>query len=102
MQMNEKKYTLEEIRILINDNKEELEKDYNAVKFFLFGSYARGEQTSESDIDILVELNAPLGLKFFKLEKFLENLFLKKVDLGTIDGLKPSVRDNILKEAVKI
>ena len=100
--MNEKSYTLEEIRKLINGHREELEKDYNAVKFFVFGSYARGEQTAESDIDILVELKAPLGLKFFKLEKFLENLFSKKVDLGTVAGLKPSIKDAVLKEAVKL
>ncbi len=68
----------------------------------MFGSYARGEQTSESDIDLLVELKAPLGLKFFKLEKFLEKIFSKKVDLGTLDGLKPAIKDSVLKEAIKL
>lgn len=100
--MNEKVYTIEEIRNLLNSHKEELEKDYNAVKFFIFGSYSRGEQTGDSDIDILVELKAPLGLKFFKLEKFLEKIFAKKVDLGTADGLKPAIKDMILKEAIKL
>lgn len=100
--MNEKVYTLEEIRKLINDHREELEKDYNAVKFFVFGSYSRGEQNSESDIDLLVELKAPLGLKFFKLEKFLEKIFSKKVDLGTPNGLKPAIKDIVLKEAIML
>lgn len=100
--MNDKIYSIEEIKKIIHEHNEEFEKDYNAVNFFLFGSYARGEQTGESDIDILVELKAPLGLKFFSLEKFLEKLFGKKVDLGTPNSLKPSIKKQILSEAIKL
>ena len=100
--MTEKIYSIDEIRKIINEHKEELEKDYNAVDFFIFGSYAKGQQTSESDIDLLVEIKAPLGLKFFKLENFLSKLFGKKIDLGTPNGLKPYLKDKILNEAIKI
>lgn len=100
--MSDKVYSLEEIKKLINEHKEELENDYNAVGFFVFGSYARGEQNSESDIDLLVELKKPLGLKFFGLEKFLEKLFGKKVDLGTPESIKPPIKNQILGEAIKL
>lgn len=100
--MTDKVYTLEEIRKIIDNHKEELEKDFNAVNFFIFGSYAKGKQTSESDIDLLVELKAPLGLKFFTLESLLEKFFGKKVDLSTPNGLKPIVKNRILDEAIKL
>jgi uncharacterized protein len=100
--MTDKVYSIDEIRKIIYEHKEELEKDFNAVSFFVFGSYAKGQQTPESDIDILVELKAPLGLKFFKLEIFLGKLFGKKVDLGTPNCLKPLIKDKILTEAVKL
>ena len=70
---------------------------------YLFGSYARGEQTSESDIDLLVELREPIGMfKFLDLEEYLETIFNKKIDLGTPNSLKPYVKDSILKEAIAL
>jgi len=101
--MSEKVYTLDEIRELIYERKDELEKDYNAVTFFIFGSYARGEQTQESDIDFLVELKTPIGLmKLARLKFFLEELFNKKVDLGTPNSLKKLIKQQVLNEAVKL
>ncbi len=101
--MSEKVYTLDEIRKLIYERKDQLEKDYNAVTFFIFGSYARGEQTPESDIDFLVEFKAPVGLmKLAGLKIFLEELFEKKIDLGTPNSLKKFIKNQIMKEAVRI
>lgn len=100
--MTDRVYSLEEIKKIIYEHKEELEKDYNAVAFFIFGSYSKGLQTPESDIDLLVELKAPLGLKFFKLENFLGKLFGKKVDLGTPNSIKAKLKDKILNEAVRL
>jgi uncharacterized protein len=102
LEMTDRVYSLDELRKIIYEHKEELEKDYNAVAFFIFGSYSKGLQTPESDIDLLVELKAPLGLKFFKLENFLAKLFGKKVDLGTANNLRPLIKDKILKEAVRL
>ncbi len=100
--MSDNVYSLSEIKKLIYEYKEELEREYNAVNFFVFGSYAKGEQMPDSDIDILVELKSPLGLKFFGLEKFLEKILGKKVDLGTPDSIKPAIKNKILSEAVKL
>lgn len=101
--MTEKIYTLEEIKKLIYKHKEELERDYNAVNFFIFGSYARGEQTPNSDIDFLVEFKKPVGLmKHAGLKFFLEELFSKKIDIGTPNSLKKLIKQKVMKEAIKV
>jgi len=51
-----------------------------------------------SDIDILVELEKPIGWKFFTLELYLENIFQKKIDLVTKNALKKQIKNHILKQ----
>lgn len=61
----------------------------SVLKAYLFGSYVRGEGTSTSDIDILVELDysQKTGLGFIQMKFDLEELLQKKVDLVTTGGL---------------
>lgn len=69
------------------------------LKAALFGSTARGDATIDSDIDILIELEASktlLDLCGIKIE--LEELLKKKVDLVTYGGINPLLKDNILSE----
>lgn len=75
-----------------------LYKDYAVKEIGLFGSYSDNSSTEESDIDILVELEKPIGWKFFTLELFLENVFNKKIDLVTKNALKEQIKDQILKQ----
>ena len=101
--MTGKVYTIEEIKKIINEHRNELEKNYNAENFFLFGSYARGEQDAESDLDFLIEFKESIGLmKLAKLKFYLEELFEKNIDVGTPEGLKRFIRNKVLKEAIKI
>ncbi len=68
----------------------------------IFGSVARGEAGPNSDIDILVEFAVPVGLfEFVRLKAYLESLLGRRVDLVTPDALKPPLREQILKEAVR-
>jgi predicted nucleotidyltransferase len=67
--------------------KEDIKKKYPVNHFFIFGSYARDEQTENSDIDIMVELEKPIGFKFVHLAMDLEALFNKKVDLVSVNGI---------------
>lgn len=63
---------------------------------------ARGDHTLESDFDFLVEFlpNARIGLiEFSRIQIKLEGLMRAKVDLVAKDGLKPSIRDDVLAEA---
>jgi predicted nucleotidyltransferase len=76
---------------------------YGVLKASLFGSVVRGEDTPDSDIDILVELpdNASL-LELAGLKIDLEEALNKEVDVLTYDSLHPLLRDRILKEQQRI
>jgi hypothetical protein len=75
----------------------------HAVKeLWLFGSAAREELRAGSDIDILVDFTAPVTLfEFTRLRRYLESLLDRSVDLVTRDALKPQLREQILREAVR-
>lgn len=74
---------------------------YPIKSFAVFGSVARDEAHDESDIDLLVEFNQPIGLfDFVRLQETLTALLGKQVDLVTPAALHPSMRDQILAEAV--
>lgn len=64
------------------------------MKAYLFGSLSRGEATSESDVDILVELDysTPLGLGFIQMQIELSELLSKKVDLVSAGGLSKHIK----------
>jgi len=99
--MKEKIYTIEEIKNIIDINKNYFEEKYYVDKFLLFGSYAKNQQTSESDIDLLVSFTKPVDMfEFMDLQDYLANLFGKKIDLGTSNSLKNFVKEKILKEAI--
>ncbi len=77
-----------------------LKKRFKVKKIGIFGSYIRGEDLEESDVDILVEFYEPVGWEFIDLKEFLEEILGKEIDLVTARALKPQLRDNILNEVV--
>jgi uncharacterized protein len=69
----------------------------------IFGSYVRGEQKKNSDVDILVELDKSLSLyDVIGIKIELEETLKKKVDLVEYDTIRSELRDNILREEVAI
>ena len=82
----------------LTELKPELCKDYAVREIGLFGSFSNDSYTEESDIDILVELDRPIGWKIFTLEIYLEKIFGRKIDLVTKNALKEQIKDNILKQ----
>ena len=95
--------TLEEIKRRINGQKSFLKENFKVKSISVFGSYLRGEQNEESDIDILVEFYETIDLfKFVELEYFLSDILGRKVDLVMKDTLKPRIKDRILEEAVVV
>jgi len=70
----------------------------------LFGSFARGEQAPESDVDLLVEFSPEQHTfdSFMELSFFLEALFGRKVELLTRESLSPHIGERILAEVEKI
>ncbi len=93
--------TLEEIKAIIKDHKSEVIQKYKVSEIGIFGSFVRGEQGKRSDIDILVDFyEIPDLFKFIELERYLQKLLRKKVDLVDKQGIKPQLKDVILKEVV--
>ena len=78
-----------------------LKQNFKVKSIGIFGSYAREEQTEKSDIDMLVEFEAPVGFfKFIELEDYLTEKLGAKVDLVTPDALKTLIKPQIMEEAV--
>jgi predicted nucleotidyltransferase len=76
---------------------------HGASNIRVFGSVARGEATAQSDVDFLVELERGRSLlDHAALMVDLENLLGRRVDVATERGLKPRVREVILREAVRL
>lgn len=68
----------------------------------IFGSVAREEARPDSDIDLLVEFSAPVGIfEFLDLKEYLETILKVRVDLATEPALKKQMKAQILKEAVR-
>ena len=88
-----------EIRQRIKDNLTVLNREYAVSEIGVFGSYARNEQTPDSDLDILVNFSRPVGfISFMELEQHLQHLLGVKIDLVTRAALKPRIGERILKE----
>jgi predicted nucleotidyltransferase len=87
---------------LLKENKNKIFKQFGVLKIGIFGSFARGEEKPDSDIDIFVEFKH--GMKTFDnymgLKNFLESLFSRRVDLVTYEGLHPRIRENVLSEVL--
>ena len=79
-------------------------KTQPVLKAWLFGSYSRGEQTKDSDVDIIVLLDKsrPIGLKFFGMWNDLEELIGRKVDLVSEGTLLPFAQQSADKDKILI
>jgi Predicted nucleotidyltransferases len=75
---------LERIKTILKEHKEEIRENYGVVIVGVFGSVARSEESLDSDVDILVNIENPFGLKFFELWDYLEAILERKVDLLTM------------------
>ncbi len=90
---------LREIEAILRMRRDELLRDFGVVQIGVFGSCVRAEATDDSDIDILVEFNKPVGFfKFLDLEERLSEWLGAKVDLVTKAALKPRIGRRILDE----
>jgi predicted nucleotidyltransferase len=65
-----------------------LTKNYGVKRIGLFGSFARGTPQADSDVDILVDFEKPIGLKFMDLADYLEQILGRKVDILTPEGIR--------------
>jgi len=94
--------SLTDIKNSLSSLNPKLAQEFAVERIGIFGSFARNEQTAESDIDILVEFNRPVGYEFFKLQRFLEKYLGKKIDLATKAMLKARIKKEILNETLYV
>ena len=80
---------------ILKQHKEELFKKYPLKSIALFGSYSRGEETKESDVDVMVELSIPDARAFINLSHELETIVNRKVDLVSKNGVKERYMSSI-------
>ncbi len=93
------KKDIETYRRKLHEMLPELKEEYNVSYIGLFGSYVRGEDTPESDLDVLVEFSrTPTIFRFVNLENYLSDKLGVKVDLVMRSALKPNIGKYILRE----
>ena len=80
--------TRENIIAILKKESGRLKTEFGVRKIAIFGSFAGNTQTDTSDVDIMIELERPLGFKFFDLADHLEKLLGRKTDILTRDALK--------------
>jgi uncharacterized protein len=91
-----------DIEIKLKELKPFLSEKFHVSKIGYFGSYANGEQTSISDLDLIVEFSQPIGWNFFTLEKFLKQTLDLRIDLVTKNALKDRIKKSILNQVIYI
>jgi uncharacterized protein len=92
---------LYEVLHILREHREEI-AGFGVTSLSVFGSVARGEAGPESDVDMLVEFGAPIGLfGFVRLKDYLESILGRRVDLAMVGALREQMRERILREAVR-
>lgn len=94
---------LDKTKAILNKHRDELRERYKITEIGIFGSYIRGEQKKESDIDILVEFSEPISLlDLVGAENYISDLIKRKVDLVPREDIRPELKQIILDEVVYI
>jgi len=97
--------TLSEIRNILQAEKPNLADQYGVTVVGVFGSYVRGKQGPDSDIDILVELERPPRISLIglvELEHYLSDVLGAKVDVAVKKNLRKRIGQRILREVVPV
>jgi len=92
----------EEILDLLYKTKPELESRYKVQRIALFGSYARGDQSPNSDVDILVEVDPSVGLAFVDLAERIEEVLGLPVELVSHRAVKPNKMKSVEQDLIYV
>lgn len=96
--MNSRQNILERLRAI----KPALQQEFPLRRMALFGSWARNDQTETSDVDILVEVDPSIGLRFVTLAERLESSLEQHVDLVSSRAVKPNLLKQIQAELIDV
>ena len=92
--------TKDKILEILKANLQQLTTEYGVRRIALFGSYAKVTHTTDSDVDMLVEFERPLGLRFMEFSERIENLIGAKADILTPAGIN-SIRNHRIFTDIK-
>jgi uncharacterized protein len=96
--MGGRKKILQRLRTI----KPALQREFPLRRMALFGSWARDEQTETSDVDILVDVDPAIGLRFVTLAERLESFLEQHVDLVSSRAVKPNLLKQIQAELIDV
>ena len=96
--MNSRENILQRLRTI----KPVLQQEFPLRRMALFGSWARNEQTATSDVDILVDVDPSIGLRFVTLAERLESLLERHVDLVSSRAINPRLLRQIQTELIDV
>ncbi|HMD68720.1 MAG TPA: nucleotidyltransferase family protein [Chitinivibrionales bacterium] len=98
--------TREQILSKLREHLSELRLAFGVMKIGLFGSFARNTQRQDSDIDIIVEFDRPMGMKFMDFADYLQDLLKRPVDVLTpagIEGIRnPEIAAEIRRSVIYV
>jgi len=96
--------TLSEAIGILARHRQELRDVHHVREIWIFGSFARGDQTPLSDIDIMVSFDQPVGWEIVDLQQYLEELLGIRVDLVTKRAVqaKPMLWQAVEKELISV
>lgn len=95
--------TQSELLKKLSDAKDVLHEQFGISKFALFGSYARGEATENSDVDIVIlEMHKKDLTKRLEAKAYLEKTLHKKIDIGYFDSMKTFIKNRIQKDFIYV
>lgn len=94
--------TLQEIKAKLTEIKPILQAKYPLKSIAIFGSYARNEQTENSDVDIVVDIDSAIGFGFFRLADEIEGHLGIKTDVATTKAIKPRYFELIKEDLIYV
>jgi predicted nucleotidyltransferase len=93
----------DEVVAILQAQQQTLRKQFSVRSLSLFGSIARNDARPDSDVDLLVEFDRPTGyFGLVRLQQFLKDTLGREVDLGTPGSLRPTLRERVRKEAIRV
>jgi uncharacterized protein len=92
----------EQIAKALRDNKINLSNKYHLKSIGIFGSVTREDFRDDSDIDILIDYDQPIGIEFIDLAEELEKILNRRVDLVSKNGVKPKYFEEIQKDLIYV
>ena len=92
----------ENITNILKANKLDLLARYHLKSIGIFGSFTREDFNNDSEIDILIDYDQPIGIEFIDLAEELEKILNLKVDLVSKNGVKPKYLEEIQKDLVYV